>query len=96
MYLILFASVVYSIIPFGMGGGRPIIVRFVLKPNDENLNKMLRRADGLTHLSASYELIVETEKTYVLGWRENEHNAVALIARDSVNGYVIQKEAPRK
>jgi MFS family permease len=87
-YVLWFSVRVYPLIPFSLGGGRPLTVAFIAseRPLPEGIVK-----DGSSQRSVPYKLLMETDKSYVV--LSPEHNEESIeFARDSVDGMVVLKD----
>lgn len=89
-YAFFFAVRVYPLIPYSLGGGKPLTVVFLM--GDRNVPDFLA-AGKSSHTSAPYKLLATTEKTFVILPPDPNQESVEF-NRDAVLGVVVLKEPP--
>lgn len=100
-YLILFLSIalgfvfwfsrrVYPLIPFSLGGGRPLTVIFVAEKNQLPPGLVLQT--GASSRSIPYKLLTVTDKSYVIVAPETNESSIE-IAREGILEMVVLKDA---
>jgi hypothetical protein len=87
-YAVWFSARIYPVIPYSLGGGRPLIVAFV--SGQTGLPKVLLH-DNSSGTSAPYKLLTETDKDYIV-LSPNAAQESIQISRDSVQGVVILRD----
>lgn len=90
LYVIFFAIQVYPLIPYSLGGGKPLTVVFLL--GEKEVPDILAR-DKSSHRSVPYKLLAATDKTFVI--LPTDHNQQSIeFNRDSVLGVVVLRDSP--
>jgi hypothetical protein len=84
-YLTFFAFSIYRDIPFALGGGRPLSVIFLLKPNS---TKMPLVSADAGFRSIPYKLVLATNTTYTV-LSDNSKEKVIQFNHDAVLGYIV-------
>jgi hypothetical protein len=84
-----FATMVYPLIPYSLGGGKPRTIVFI--PGKDGLPVGIAR-DNVTGRSTSYKLLTETDKSYVVISPTPNEESIE-IGRDTVHGIVVLKES---
>ena len=90
LYLEYFSAQVYPEIPHSAGGGRPLIVVFLLKESQENAFAPVA-ADSSGSRSVPYKLLLETDSDYVVISQDPRERAIEF-RRDAVVGFVVLSE----
>ena len=89
-YVIFFAIRIYPLIPYSLGGGKPVTVVFLL--GEKEAPDFLAR-DVSSRRSVPYKLLAATDKTFVIApFNPNERSIE--FSRDMVEGVVVLKEPP--
>ncbi len=84
-----FATMVYPLIPYSLGGGKPRTILFI--PRKDGLPTGIAK-DNSSGKSISYKLLTVTDRSYiVIATTPNEESIE--IARDAVQGIVVVKES---
>ena len=87
-YIAWFSVRLYPLIPFSLGGGRPLSVVFVA--SEKKFPQGILN-DGVSERSIPYKLLLETDKSYVVVSPQQNEESIE-IARDSVQGIVVLKD----
>lgn len=88
LYVFWFATDLYRLIPFSVGGGRPVTVVFTA--GEKDLPDGLVR-EGTSKRSIPYKLLAMTDKSYVVA--SPEPGAISFeFNRDAVQGLVVIRE----
>ena len=85
-YSLWFSARIYPVIPFSMGGGRPLTVAFF--EGDRKFPDEIRRAEQPSKRSIPYRLLVATDRYFVVVSPSDNERSVE-ISRDSVAGMVV-------
>jgi len=85
-YAVWFSVRLYPLIPFSMGGGRPLSVSFI--EGDKNMPDEIQRSDKSSKRSIAYKLLFSTDKYYVVVSPSPKERSIE-ISRDSVAGMVV-------
>ena len=89
IYVVWFSVRVYPLIPFSLGGGKPLTVVFIA--GEKRLPDGIVNDISSPRRSVPYKLLTMTEKSYVV--LSPEHNEESIeFAKDSVQGMVVLKE----
>jgi hypothetical protein len=91
-YVFWFSARIYPLIPFSLGGGRPLKIAFIV---GEKKFPDLIRTDASLKRSLPYELLVTTDKSYVVLSPDANEKSIE-ISRDSVAGIVVLEESHAK
>jgi H+/Cl- antiporter ClcA len=87
LYYVLWFSVhVYPLIPFSVGGGKPLTVAFI--EGEKKMPDEIQKADQFAKRSVPYKLILATDKSFVVVAPSDKALSVE-INRDSVAGIVV-------
>ncbi len=89
LYVLFFAGRIYPLIPYSLGGGRPLTVVFLI--GEQNKPEFLVR-DNSGRASIPYKLLATTERTFIIMSRDPHQRSIEF-NRDSVSGMVILKES---
>jgi hypothetical protein len=89
VYVVWFAVRIYPLIPFSLGGGRPLTVAFI--EGEKKLPNGIE-ADSSLNRSVPYPLLLETEKSYVVISLQPGEKSIE-VSKDSVAGMVVLKES---
>jgi hypothetical protein len=84
-YTLWFSVRVYPLIPYSLGGGRPLTVAFI--EGDKNLPDGIE-ADESSKRSIPYALLVATDKYYVVVSPERGEKSIE-VSRESVAGMIV-------
>ncbi len=85
-YAVWFSVRIYPLIPFSLGGGRPLTVEFF--EGEKRMPDEIKRNDQSTKRSIPYKLLLATDKSYVVVSPSDKERSVE-ISRDSVAGMVV-------
>jgi len=91
-YVLWFAAHIYPLIPFSLGGGRPLTVSFIV--GEKKLPDFIK-TDVSLNRSIPYELLVTTDKSYVVLSQDPREKSIE-VSRDSVAGIVVLEEGRAK
>lgn len=91
-FVLWFGARIYPLIPFSLGGGRPLTVAFIA--GEKKLPDVIR-ADITLKRSVPYELLVTTDKSYVV-LSPNPNEKSIEVSRDSVAGIVVLDDSHPK
>jgi hypothetical protein len=86
-YVFYFARNWYPLIPYSLGGGKPLSVVFLLK-TEEGHKELPVVPDSSGHRSIPYKMLLATEKTFVVLSPKKEEQAIEF-ERDAVLGMVV-------
>ncbi len=89
-YMAYFSLNVYSKIPHGVGGGRPLLVQFLLNEG-EDMKHLPIVADESGKKSIPYRLVLRTDKMYVIAV-DDENRISVHFNRENVLGMEVLKE----
>jgi hypothetical protein len=87
-YVFWFSARIYPLIPFSLGGGRPLRVAFIA--GEKKLPDAIQ-ADPSLKRSIPYQLLVTTDRSYVVLSQEPNEQSIE-VGRDSVAGIVVLHE----
>jgi hypothetical protein len=87
-YVLWFGARIYPLIPFSLGGGRPLTVAFI--EGEKKLPDGIK-ADLSLKRSIPYKLLVTTDKSYVVLSQDTNEKSIE-VSRDSVAGIVVLEE----
>jgi hypothetical protein len=85
-YTVWFSVRIYPLIPFSLGGGRPLTVAFI--EGDKKMPDEIEKTDRSAKRSIPYKLLLSTERSYVVVSPSSKERSVE-ISRDSVAGMVV-------
>jgi hypothetical protein len=85
-YALWFSVRIYSLIPFSLGGGRPLTVVFI--EGEKEMPDAIERTDRSAKRSIPYKLLLSTDRYYVVVSPSPKERSVE-ISRDSVAGMVV-------
>ncbi len=85
-YAVWFSVHIYPLIPFSLGGGRPLTVAFI--EGDKKMPDEIQKTDRSAKRSIPYKLLLSTDKYYVVVSLSPKERSVE-ISRDSVAGMVV-------
>lgn len=88
-YVFFFAIRVYPLIPYSLGGGKPLTVVFLLGEK-ESPDILVR--NGSSNRSLPYKLVAATDKTFVVLSPDSRQESIEF-NRDAVLGLVVLKES---
>ena len=88
VYVLLFAVRVYPLIPYSLGGGKPLTVVFLMGEK-ETADFLVR--DSSSHRSVPYKQLAATERTFVVLPSDPNQRSIEF-NRDTVLGVVVLKE----
>jgi hypothetical protein len=87
-YVFWFSARIYPLIPFSLGGGRPLTIAFIAGekklPDEIKVDISLKR-------SIPYQLLVTTDRSYVVLSQDPNEKSIE-VSRDSVAGIVVLEE----
>jgi len=89
-YVLWFSVNIYPNIPFSMGGGKPLTVVFFR--GDKPMPDEIQKADASGNRSISYQLLLATEKSFVIvlpSDKDGSKKGSIEVSRDSVAGMVV-------
>ncbi|HLV96123.1 MAG TPA: hypothetical protein VKS44_13100 [Candidatus Acidoferrales bacterium] len=89
-YVLWFSVRVYPLIPFSLGGGRPLTVAFMA--SEKKFPDGIKADTSTTNRSIPYGLLVATDKSYVV-MSPNQNEKSIEVSRDSVAGIVVLQES---
>ena len=84
-YSVWFSARIYPLIPFSLGGGKPLTVAFF--EGEKRLPDEIRKVDQSAKRSIPYQLLIATDKYFVVVSPSDKERSVE-ISRDSVAGMV--------
>jgi hypothetical protein len=87
-YVIWFAVRIYPLIPFSLGGGRPLTVAFIA--GEKRLPAEIK-PDSASNRSIPYKLLLATDRYYVVLSQNRDERSIE-VSRDSVAGIVVLEE----
>jgi hypothetical protein len=87
-YVFWFSARIYPLIPFSLGGGRPLKVAFIV--GEKKLPDAIK-VDISLKRSIPYELLVTTDRSYVVLSQDPNEKSIE-VSRDSVAGIVVLEE----
>lgn len=87
-YTLWFSVRIYPMIPFSLGGGRPLTVAFI--EGEKKLPSEIKKADPGAKRSLPYELLLTSERSYVVRSPDPSEKSIE-ISRDSVAGMTVLK-----
>lgn len=85
-YAVWFSARLYPLIPFSLGGGKPLTVVFF--EGEKKMPDEIRKADPSAKRSVPYKLLLATDKYFVVVSPSDKERALQ-ISRDSVAGIVV-------
>jgi len=85
-YAVWFSARVYPLIPFSLGGGKPLIVAFF--EGEKKMPDEIQRAGQSSKRSVPYQLLLETDRSFVVVTPSDKERCIE-ISRDSVGGMVV-------
>jgi hypothetical protein len=85
-YAIWFAVRIYPLIPFSLGGGKPLMISFF--EGEKRMPEEVQKPTGSAKRSIPYKLLITTDKYYVVVSPSSDERALQ-VSRDSVAGIVI-------
>jgi hypothetical protein len=85
-YAVWFSVRIYPLIPFSMGGGRPLTVVFI--EGEKRMPDEIQRENPSAKRSIPYKLLISTEKYYVVASPSPKERSLE-ISRDAVAGIVV-------
>jgi len=85
-YSLWFGSRIYPLIPFSLGGGRPLTVVFF--EGEKQMPDEIQKADHSAKRSIPYKLLLTTDKSFVVVSPSDKERSVE-ISRDCVGGIVV-------
>jgi hypothetical protein len=85
-YAVWFSVRIYPLIPFSLGGGRPLTVAFI--EGEKRMPDEIERADRSAKRSIPYKLLLSTDRYYVVVSQSPKELSVE-ISRDAVAGMVV-------
>jgi len=91
-YVFWFSARIYPLIPFSLGGGRPLTIAFIA--GEKKLPDEIK-ADISLKRSIPYQLLVTTDRSYVVVSQEPNEKSIE-VSRDSVGGIVVLEESHAK
>ncbi len=83
-----FATHIYARIPYELGGGKPLRVVFLLRP-DREASPLIE--DGATGKSIPYNLLLATDRTFVVLPQDQKVKSIEF-ERSSVIGLKVLRE----
>lgn len=89
VYVFFFAMRVYPLIPYSLGGGKPLTVAFLL--GEKKIPDFLAR-DSSSYRSLPYKLLAATDKTFVILPSDPSQTSIEF-NRDTVLGVAVLKES---
>ncbi len=89
LYASNFATMVYPLIPYSLGGGKPRTIVFI--PGKDGLPTGIAK-DNSSGKSAPYKLLTVTDRSYVVISSAPNEESIE-IGRDTVQGVVVLKES---
>lgn len=91
-YVFFFAVKIYPLIPYSLGGGKPLTV--VLLLGDKQIPGILAK-DASSHLSIPYKLLEATDKAFVVLPTDPSQESIEF-SRAAVLGVEVLKDSPDK
>jgi hypothetical protein len=85
-YVLWFSVRIYPLIPFSLGGGKPLTVVFI--EGERKMPAEIQKADQTAKRSVPYKLLLATDKSFVVVSPSDKERCVE-ISRDSVAGMVV-------
>jgi len=85
-YALWFSVRIYPLIPFSLGGGKPLTVAFI--EGEKKMPDEIQKADRSAKRSVPYKLLLATDKSFVVVSPSDKERSVE-INRDSVAGLVV-------
>lgn len=85
-YALWFSVRIYPLIPFSLGGGKPLTVAFI--EGERKMPDEIQKADRSAKRSIPYKLLLATDKSFVVVSPSDKERSVE-ISRDSVAGMVV-------
>jgi len=85
-YVLWFSVRIYPLIPFSLGGGKPLTVAFI--EGEKKMPDELQKTDRSAKRSVPYKLLLATDKSFVVVSPSDKERSVE-ISRDSVAGLVV-------
>jgi hypothetical protein len=85
-YALWFSVHIYTLIPFSMGGGKPLTVAFF--EGEKKMPDEIQKAVPSAKVSVPYKLLVETDRYFVVVSPSDKEQSIE-VSRDSVAGVVI-------
>lgn len=87
-YALWFSARIYPLIPFSLGGGRPLTVEFI--EGEKRMPDEIAKTDRSAKRSIPYRLLLATDKSYIVVSSSPNERSLE-IDRDSVAGMVVLK-----
>jgi hypothetical protein len=87
-YAVWFSVRIYPLIPFSLGGGRPLTIQFI--EGEKGMPDAIQRADTGSKRSISYQLLFSTDHYYVVLSPLASETSME-ISRESVAGIIVLK-----
>jgi hypothetical protein len=91
-YVLWFSARIYPLIPFSLGGGRPLTIAFIA--GEKKLPDLIK-TDVSAMRSIPYQLLVTTDKSYVVISQEPNEKSIE-VSRESVAGILVLEEPHAK
>src|ERR1700692_1856163 len=91
-YVLWFSARIYPLIPFSLGGGKPLTVAFIA--GEKKLPDVIKEDVSLKR-SIPYQLLVTTDKGYVVLSHDPDEKSTE-VRRDSVREIVVLEEPHAK
>jgi hypothetical protein len=85
-YAVWFSVRIYPLIPFSLGGGKPLTISFF--EGDKKMPDEIEKSDRSAKRSVPYKLLITTDRYFVVVSPSSNERALQ-ISRDSVSGIVI-------
>jgi hypothetical protein len=85
-YVVWFSVRIYPLIPFSLGGGKPLTVEFF--EGDKKMPDEIQKTDRYAKRSIPYKLLLATDKYFVVVSPSDKERSLE-IRRDSVAGMVV-------
>jgi hypothetical protein len=92
LYALFFASRLYPLIPYSLGGGKPLTVVFLL--GDRQIPG-IQAKDGSSRISLPYKLLTTTDRTFIVLSPDASQESIEF-NRDTVLGVAVLKAPPGK
>ena len=85
-YAVWFSVRIYPLIPFSLGGGRPLTVVFI--EGEKKMPDEIERANTSAKRSVPYKLLISTDRYYIVMSPSPKERSIE-VSRDSVAGIVV-------
>src|SRR5258706_3129575 len=85
-YTVWFSVRIYPLIPFSLGGGKPLTVAFL--EGEKKMPDEIEKVDRSSKRSIPYKLLIATHKSFVVMSPSGQHQSME-ISRESVAGVVV-------